>query len=84
MTVWKYQVPFHTFTVHYIPGMVKPLTVQYQDGVPCLWVEVRHQAESAEHRFRWFGTGHPIPDDALYVGTLQEGPFVWHLYEVRA
>lgn len=27
------------------------------------------------------GTGHPIPEDASYVGTVQIGAFVWHIFD---
>jgi hypothetical protein len=33
--------------------------------------------------FRVFGTGHPLPDGARWVGTCPRiGGLVWHLYEV--
>lgn len=28
-----------------------------------------------------YGTGHPVPIDAAYVGTTHDGPYVWHLYQ---
>ncbi len=31
-----------------------------------------------------FGTGHPIPNDAVHLGSWSSGPFVWHLYAVSA
>lgn len=34
-----------------------------------------------EHVFQVYGTGHPIPLDAEYVGTVIDGILVWHLYE---
>lgn len=34
--------------------------------------------------FQVFGTGHPLPDDARWVGTCARTPdgLVWHLYEI--
>ena len=33
---------------------------------------------------RTFGTGHDIPDDAAYLGTVVDEPFVWHVFSRRA
>lgn len=34
-----------------------------------------------EQRFRVYGTGHPIPDEVIHVGTaLTPGGLVWHLH----
>lgn len=41
-------------------------------------------SETARPRtFRVFGTGHPLPDAAQYVGTAitPDGSLVWHLME---
>jgi hypothetical protein len=46
------------------------------------WAAHDDSQPSTESRFRVFGTGHPLPDRAVYVGTAprtQEG-LVWHLY----
>lgn len=31
--------------------------------------------------FEVHGTGHDIPGDRVYVGTVQAPPFVWHVFE---
>jgi hypothetical protein len=48
------------------------------------WVEDTSGAPAVRRWFRVFGTGHPLPDDARWVGTCQRTPagLVWHLYEV--
>ena len=48
------------------------------------WAE--HDADAPEYPavFQVFGTGHPLPGDAVYVGTCprtREG-IVWHLYRL--
>lgn len=30
-----------------------------------------------------FGTGQVVPDDAEHVGSVLDGPFVWHLYRLQ-
>lgn len=29
------------------------------------------------------GTGHPIPDGSEHLASCLDGPFVWHLYQVK-
>jgi len=62
----------------------------------CLWIEhvkdVYTQVEQGKEAhiqdkehvfFRFYGTGHTITaNNHKYVGTLSEGRYVWHLYEV--
>lgn len=53
-----------------------------QGSEPALWIEVEPGADVVYFRtFTWFGTGHAIPDGFTYVGTVQKGVFVFHLYE---
>lgn len=58
------------------------------DGfVPCLWIEHRPGSTMrVERAFRFFGTGHQIPDDALvfHGSVVTPRGLVWHVYEVRA
>ena len=30
-----------------------------------------------------YGTGDPVPADAVHIGTMMMGPFVWHVFEVQ-
>jgi hypothetical protein len=81
-TVWKFDVPFHHVINIWMPEGARVLTVQYQEGIPRIWVEVDTTKPTTSRGFLWFGTGHPLEDGAQYIGTLQEGALVWHLYEV--
>ena len=61
----------------------KVVHVENQDGKPMMWFEVTGHTTTLKRRhFEVFGTGHQIPDDAIYIGTWQGPPYVWHLYEV--
>lgn len=48
-----------------------------------LWAEVQPAAGLVERTFRILGTGHNMPEGVplAYVGTVQQPPFVWHVYE---
>jgi len=51
----------------------------------CLWAMSRtDEAKKVRRMFRIYGTGKPFKDplDELdYIGTVQTGPFVWHIFE---
>lgn len=62
------------------------LTVQVQQGIPCIWADVPNTDAPPERRIFWtFGTGKPMPTDFIgeYLGTYQlyDGQLVWHVYE---
>ena len=48
------------------------------------WAEHTKGAPQIKRAFQVFGTGHPLPDDAQWIGTCPrtDGGFIWHLYEV--
>ena len=81
--VHKFYMPVGAINLHDIPAGACLLTVQLQDGKPFMWAELDDAAPKVRRRFEFFGTGRPIPNGWVYVGTVQEGAFVWHLYEVK-
>jgi hypothetical protein len=80
-TIWKYPIPLaDTFPLN-MPRGATPLCVDVQRGEPCLWALVDTTAPNAERTFHIVGTGQEVPRDTCYVGTFQQGPFVWHVWE---
>ena len=66
-----------------IASTAKPVHVAMQDYGLHMWVELfTDHTVVTPRRFRVYGTGHDIPCDAAYVGTAQDGPYMWHVYEV--
>lgn len=67
-------------------GEAVPITAYGpRDETVCLWA-MSNTGESRKVRrlFRIYGTGRPIeePLESLnYIGTVQTGPFVWHVFE---
>jgi len=81
-TIWKYEIPFpvdHFERIMPMPGRV--VRVGMQNGRPHMWCEVDDNTELADRIFLVRGTGHPIPDDACWLGTWKDGGFVWHLFD---
>lgn len=84
-TIWKFSIG-QTKAAVKMPIGAKPLAVQVQGDEACLWAEVDSDAETETRHFRIFGTGHDMPSGMgysdVYLGTFQQGPFMWHLYEL--
>lgn len=84
-TVWKYQhdlLDGGDFATFEMPEGAEVRHVGMQDGLVTLWAEVDAAAWSTPRTFVIGGTGHQIPEGARYVGTVHDGPFVWHIFEV--
>lgn len=88
-TVWKYPIRISDDpTLATISGVdAKPVHVGHDPaGAPCVWIEVEPARGRTEVlAFLVVGTGHPIPGtvaEPVYVGSLHDGPFVWHVYQV--
>lgn len=83
--IWKFPLKItDEQTVEVDKVWVKPLTVQMQNGVLCLWAEVSGKARTKRRVVVTIrGTGHSfvqIESSETYVGTVQDGPMVWHVY----
>jgi hypothetical protein len=81
-TVWKFPVLREPEFAISMPRGALLLSFQDQHGQLCLWAAVDPAEPMELRRFRLAGTGHPIAG-GVYVGTAQQGEFVWHLFLVR-
>lgn len=86
--VWKYSVPVNDeWNKIEMPLDASIVHVDRAEQVDEVWVWVEidlDEKETATVEFRVFGTGHQVPDDAGYWGTVSwypNIPLVWHLYE---
>lgn len=86
LTIYKF--PFQIIDRQKItmPRGAKILCAQLQGGTPCLWAEVDTEQTSSERIIEVHGTGNPMEpvtgaDSRTYIGTFQQSPFVWHVYE---
>jgi hypothetical protein len=51
---------------------------------PVLWAEVNTDAEREYRTFVSIGTGDNVPNNVIaYIGTVQRGLTVLHIYEVK-
>lgn len=82
--MYRYEVPIDD-AAHLIPLSHNPVAVAAQTAAFTVefWAEHTDSAPLVNRAFQVFGTGHPLPQNAKWIGTCQrtEG-FIWHLYEM--
>jgi hypothetical protein len=79
MKIYKYKIENNGAT---IPADAKILTCQMQDHCLHVWALVDPETHvTAHYDFMIVGTGHDFePKDWEYLSTIQDGPFVWHIW----
>ncbi len=78
--VWKFSCDRETK----MPAGARIVRVALQGGLPFVWAIVDPKAKPEPRRLLIRGTGHEVGEDgAEYIGTYDDGPFVWHLFEGR-
>jgi hypothetical protein len=86
--IYKYPLEVTDRQEVHLPEGAMILHVGVQNGVVCLWALVDPDAWN-EHRTFWIvGTGNPMPPTFgeigwIHHGTVQQGLFVWHVWEER-
>jgi hypothetical protein len=70
ITIYKYQFEIENFVFIEMHKNAKILSVQMQNDIP--------------RRFFIIGTGQPFNQNVWisgFIGTIQQPPFVWHIFE---
>ncbi len=81
MRIYKYKIPVGGKVK--MPVHAKVLHVGVQDREICLWAQVDQGSPEVDYCFKIFATGQDITStDLLYTGTVRDGDFVWHIYQV--
>lgn len=82
-TIYRYELPVLGKNWVTLPGRYKVLDAQMQNGKPCVWCVVQTDSGSSPVCFWVVGTGFDLDEFEVhgsYVATLQDGPYVWHVY----
>lgn len=79
-TVFKYPLLANRRGVE-MPRGARILTVMMQAGGPTVWALVDPSAEKVYRTVHIVGTGHEVPPHTVYVGSVIDGPFVWHIFD---
>ena len=82
-TIWKYEINITDEQTIMMPKGSRTLSFQLQNGIPCIWAVVEPNVEKEKRKFFIAGTGNPFPCEinAMFIGTIQNNGFVWHLFE---
>jgi hypothetical protein len=81
-TIWKYALLGIERQKLRMPKEAQILSVQMQGKELCVWALVNPTNDGETRFFEIFGSGMPVPDAArLYLNTVQDGGFVWHIFE---
>lgn len=81
--VWKYPLSQVEQTVA-IPDGARAVHAAMQNDSPTLWFELDPTSAPVDRKFVVVGTGWPLPAEGEHRGSLLDGMFVWHIYEVPA
>lgn len=81
-TIWKFPFGITDYQLINMPIEAKPLAVQLQTGIPCLWCLVETENQQKPHPVFVHGTGHEVTHGEEYVGSFQmaDGALVWHVF----
>lgn len=77
--VYKYQASVGAGTIR-IPEQVNVIHADMQDGQPTVWAEVDPGEPKTRYPFHIVATGGAVPEGGQHVGTVFDGPYVWHFY----
>lgn len=84
-TIYKYGLRITGEQVIHMPLGARMLTAQMQDGDLFVWAMVDTAQPLEKVCFRIFGTGQELGalGDIPYLGTVQDGGLVWHVFYTR-
>lgn len=81
-TIWKFELTRLQLCHIRMPVGAKIVRLARQGESICMWAVVEPTNDLEERKFTTVGTGQPIPKVSRYVGTWDDPPFVWHLFEL--
>lgn len=82
--IFKYDLSLRETQEFDVPGFCYFLSVHKQGDSICLWAMVDDFSVTQTAKIRIVGTGHPCDDvvEARFIGTVVDGSFVWHVFEL--
>ena len=82
-TIYKYAL-YDSVTTLALPERAEVLTVQMQGSTPTMWVKVNPGALTEDRVFRICATGQKLLSNEMlkYIATIQNGPYIFHVFEV--
>ncbi len=80
-TIWKFPIAITDRQSIQMPAEFSILHVGLDPtGQPCIWAAVNAAAQKRAFEIVTVCTGNPLPHVGGYVGSFNQGPFVWHVF----
>lgn len=81
-TIYKYTVPIAESEVE-MPQGAQILSAELAAPRQCIfvWAVVDTDAPLENRRLAVRGTGNPLDEVGAFIGTVQDPPYVWHVFE---
>lgn len=82
-SIWKYPFPILKSQTIDMPADAQVLTVAQQGTEFVVWALLTPTEPIEPRQFDLYGTGWDLPDERVgrYIATVQDGAFVWHIFE---
>lgn len=82
-TIYKYELMVGDTVTVDMPKGAEVIKVANIGGASTIfmWAIVDPSEKREQRIFHVRGTGHPLGKVGRYVGTVFQGPFVWHVFE---
>jgi len=81
LVVWKFEFEVIDEPEIEMPVGAKVLSVGTQrPRMICLWAACDPKAAKERRNFHVRGTGHPLNCEGPFIGSVLDGPFVWHIF----
>lgn len=82
-SIFKYPLDLEGRQIVLLPEGAKILHANMQQGKPYLWAIVDTDKEDESRAIRIYGTGHQIqqPEKLVFINTILDHQFVWHVFE---
>lgn len=80
MKIHKFPLLIQATQTIYINHGFDILCLQMQNGTPTIWAAVDPDYTLVQATIEMYGTGHDIEGSPDYIGTVQDGRFVWHYF----
>jgi hypothetical protein len=80
-TIYKYPLMLAGVQHVVMPHGASLMSVQVQNNSICLWAYIETDNHPKTRRVLIVGTGHEVPPHLKFVGTVQHGAYVWHIFD---
>ena len=84
-TIWKSELTItNNEQLIYFPEGAEILSIQMQNRVPVIWCLCDSDKPKIGRIIQLLGTGHEILTEVekKHISTVQDGPLVWHFFEM--